>query len=219
MFENKNKEFWDKKLKKYSVEDWANKPSIFAEWAIQYFSKNGKILELGAGIGQDSIFFAKNGYEVVATDFSETGLESIKNKISNALQEKIFASRFDLTEKFPFEEKMFDIVYAHLSLHLFDKNTTEQIFLEIHRVLKAGGVFAILVNSVNDPEYNIEKEIESGLIDNNGFLKRFFSKESLKYFIGNFEIIVLDDKGETYKDNEKGVYNLIRFIGRKIIID
>jgi len=28
--------------------------------------------------------------------------------------------------------------------------------------------------------------------------------------------ILLDDKGETYKDNKKDVHNLIRFVGKKI---
>jgi len=31
----------------------------------------------------------------------------------------------------------------------------------------------------------------------------------------DFEIILLDNYGETYKDSAKGIHNLIRFVGRK----
>lgn len=52
----------------YEKQDWIKLPSIFAEQAITYFPESGKILELGLGHGQDSIYFAKEGYEVVSTD-------------------------------------------------------------------------------------------------------------------------------------------------------
>ncbi len=36
----------------YQAQDWVDKPSLFAETAVQYFPKTGRILELGAGHGQ-----------------------------------------------------------------------------------------------------------------------------------------------------------------------
>ena len=39
-----------------------------------------KLLELGAGQGRDSIFFASNGIQVAALDYSNAGIEIILNK-------------------------------------------------------------------------------------------------------------------------------------------
>lgn len=64
------KAYWDKKHDKYAAQSWIDKPSIFVKEVIKYFPKMGKILELAAGQGQDSRFFASKGYKVVSTDFS-----------------------------------------------------------------------------------------------------------------------------------------------------
>lgn len=45
---------WKELHSNYQEQNWIEKPSIFAETAIQYFPKSRKILELGAGHGQDS---------------------------------------------------------------------------------------------------------------------------------------------------------------------
>lgn len=64
------KEYWDKKHVGTFDGEWAIKPSIFAEYAIKFFPKEGKVLEIGTGKGVDAGFFHSLGYEVVATDFS-----------------------------------------------------------------------------------------------------------------------------------------------------
>jgi len=66
---------WKELHSNYQEQDWIEKPSLFAETAIHYFPKSGRILELGAGHGQDSIFFAKRGYDVVSTDIETSSLE------------------------------------------------------------------------------------------------------------------------------------------------
>jgi len=42
-----------------------------------------------------------------------------------------------------------------------------------------------------------------------------FDVDTLGQYVGAFETLIFDDTGETYKDNEKGVKNLIRFVGKK----
>lgn len=199
--------YWDKKIEGYSQEDWVNKPSIFAEQAIEYFPQSGKLLEIGSGQGQDANYFFQNGYDVLATDISEKGLEIIKSKYPN-----ISIDNLDASQKFPYQDSAFDVVYSHLSIHFFDNKVTQQLFDEIYRVLKPNGVIAVLVNSQKDSEYNTEEKLQDDLFNVNGLVKRFFSVESLDQFVNKFKKVVLDNKGETYKDENK---NLIRFIGVK----
>jgi 8-oxo-dGTP pyrophosphatase MutT (NUDIX family) len=193
---------WDKLHEHYEKQDWINKPNIFATEVIQYFPKKGKTLCLGDGQGQDSRYFSSLGYKVVATDISEKALES--NKL---------AVKADLTKPFPFRDEEFDVVYAHLSLHYFSTEVTEQIFKEIKRVLKIEGILAVFVNSVNDPEFNTGKRLEQEFFEIDGTPKRFFSIFSMDYFARDFTPILLDDHGKTYKDEAKGVHNLVRFVG------
>ena len=53
-----------------------------------------KIVELGAGLGRDTIFFAKNLIHVTTLDYSPTAIEMINKK---ALENKL--SRFITTKK------------------------------------------------------------------------------------------------------------------------
>lgn len=206
---------WADLHQNYKGKDWIDKPSIFAETATQYFPNGGSVLELGAGQGQDSRFFAKQGYEVLSTDLENTALELSKIKAidkNNLIQ----FQKLDLRNELSFDSNSFDVVYAHLSLHYYDYETTLRLFGEIQRVLKPGGTFAFLVNSVNDPQYKNGEEIERDYFKIGDTSKRFFSIESTRDLTQYFDLFLLDDLGETYKDNAKGVYNLIRFVGKKV---
>lgn len=207
---------WSDLHKTYKQQNWIDKPSIFAEQAIQYFPKSGKVLELGAGQAQDGCFFASQGYEVTATDIEDTALELAKQRAIDK-EIRVDLKKVDLRDELPFESESFDAVYTHLSLHYFDKETTLRLFGEIQRVLKKGGVFAFLVNSVNDPEYGTGKELEPDYFQIGKIAKRYFSENTAREFGKWFDINLLDEFGETYKDSAKGVHNLVRFIGTKTL--
>ncbi len=208
-----SEEYWNKKHK----EGWANKAdlksSLFAEYAVKYFPKSGKILELGTGKGGDAKFFGSLGYEVVATDYSKEALEIAKGHISGV--ELIY---LDTSTGLPFPDGSFDVVYSHMALHYFDEKTTRRIFEDIQRVLKPNGIFATITNTTDDPEAkdSVFTELEPDFYRNNemGIVKRYFSVSSMKEFTrGLFEPILLDNKGEAvYKTTLK---SLVRFIGKK----
>lgn len=199
----------------YRDQEWVDKPSIFAEEALPYFCKTGRVLDLGAGVGQDSLYFTGKGYEVVSTDIDTTSLESSIAALSEEFKKNIRIQKIDLRENIPFENNAFDIVYAHLSLHYFDHEITIKIVNEIKRILKPGGVFAYLANSTSDPEYGTGNLLENDFFHIGKVSKRYFSIEYARQIAQDFQINLLDDRGETYKDRAIGVHHLIRFIGTK----
>lgn len=206
---------WKELHSNYQEKNWIEKPSIFAETSIQYFPKSGKILELGAGHGQDSFFFARQGYDVLSSDIEISSLNLNFNKQSEAIQDRVEILQLDLKNPLPFEDQTFDVVYAHLSLHYFDTETTWFIINEIRRILKPEGIFAFLANSISDPEYSTGNLLEEDFFLIDKVTKRYFSISSTREFTQDFQISLLDNFGKTYKDEAKGVSNLIRFIGNK----
>lgn len=208
------RKYWVGGHKKYLTTSWIDKPTIFATQVIKYFPRKGKLLDLGAGQGQDSRFFAKKGFRVLCTDFSDFALEIAKEKAEKE-KLKINFLELDISQKLPFEDNVFDIVYSHLALHYWDKEKTKIIFNEILRVLKKGGVFAAIFNSIYDPEIVQLRKIGQNLYfdDKIKMARSYFSVPYMNDLIDdNFSIKMIDEKGRTYKDiNEK----LFRFIGLK----
>jgi len=205
------KKYWEEKHLRYSKQDWIGKPTLFAQFAFKYFPSQGSVLDLGCGHGQDSRFFAENGYEVVGTEFSEKALEFAVSKSDPKL--KISYIIHDLKDDFPLKDSSFDVVYSHLSVQFFDNKITEKIFNEIQRVLKKDGLLVLLVNSLDDPEVKNSKFLYDDLYEApDGLIKRFYNEKSLEKFTEDkFKTILLDSKGETYKD----ISTLIRYIGTK----
>jgi len=205
-------DYWQAKHPEYSKKDWIHKPTIFATHAVKYFPPSGRILELGAGQGQDSLYFAKAGYEVVATDFSEFALGQLQNKISPDMSDRLSVQHLDLSQPLTFPRESFDIVYSHLALHYFDQKRTQDLFKEIYAVLKPGGIFATLTNTVEDPEIDRALRIEDEFYETGEITKRYFSTASMAKFTSKYKTLLLDNHGETHKDQIK---TLIRFVGRK----
>lgn len=216
---NTDRPLWDTAHKdRYAKAEWAHRPSIFVQTAITYFTPQGKILELGAGQGHDSIFLAQNGFDVLATDYSDSALEAIAHNTPTDLTGKLSKRFLDLSQPFPLDDSVYQAVYAHLSLHYFDSATTQAIFDEIYRILASKGIVATVLNTIDDPEYKDESAtpLEQDFLKfSNGSQKRYFSPDTLAPFVSRFKTLLLDSKGESYKDTEAGVTSLIRFIGQK----
>jgi SAM-dependent methyltransferase len=206
------KQFWNEKHGKYAQQDWITKPTIFATQVISYFPKSGKILELGCGQGQDTLYFLQHGFEVVACDFSQTALDFAKLRIPEEYRNKVEFKQLDMSTQLPFLTESIDVVYSHLALHYFDSHRTQALFNEIHTVLKPGGIFATLTNTIEDPEVGTAKKVDEEFFESGGINKRFFSVDSMGKYASKFELLILDAHGETHKDEIK---TLIRLVGKK----
>lgn len=209
------KGFWDSWWKRVDEEeDWEDRPSLFAQFALSYFPASGSVLELGAGLGKDSRYFASYGYKVTCSDFSD---EALRISQMEAINQKLVIDHVNLDLKYPFqfEDQTFDIVYSHAVLHYFSHKITDQILAEIYRVLKDGGVFATLLKSKEDPEIERSLKLEENFYRTpNGLVERFFNIEELEVEIHNLFKPVVMDSSEQMHEIENATF--IRFIGTKI---
>jgi SAM-dependent methyltransferase len=207
---------WERRYLNYKS-GAGKKPSLFSSEVIGYFPQQGKMLELGAGYGQDSRFFAERGYDVISTDFADSALRLSAAVTPQALRTRVTVVKLDMCSTLPFSDACFDVVYAHLSLHYFNRSTTLAIIGEVKRVLKESGVFAFLVNSTSDTGYGTGLRIEKDFFrideDIGTVFKRYFSVDTAKQFVTGFKTILLDDSGEDHHKSAEGIHNLIRFVG------
>jgi len=100
--------------------------------------KNKKILELGCGGGQCSIWLAKNGGNCVGLDISKAQLNYAKvlQKKNNVKFPLIEGNAEDLSY---FQEKSFDIIFSVFGAIGFIN--INKCFKEINRILRDGGIF------------------------------------------------------------------------------
>lgn len=189
--------YWNKLHKEYFNKDKEVLEKEYLDKFKNLINKvNSKILDLGAGNGNDSLYLRNLNKEVIALDYSDVALSNIKE-----LDNSITTINHDLSHfPYPFKDNEFDLIIADLSLHYFNNETTFKIMNEIKRILKSNGVLLARVNSTNDINYGAKKgiKIEENYYFVDGYNKRFFNYEdAYKYFsiIGEVSI----NEGKMYR--------------------
>ena len=186
---------WEKNFSN-KPEMFGLEPSISAKKALNFFKekKINNIIELGAGLGRDSIFFAKNNIKIQALDYSSSGIEIINHKIKrDNLSNYISTKLFDVREKLPFKDNSIDACYSHMlycmALTIAD---LQKLNNEIHRILKPNGLNIYTVRHTNDGDYKNGKHIGEDLYENDGFIVHYFSEEKVNSLLNGFKNIVLE---------------------------
>ena len=171
-------------------------PSFAAEKALNVFKKKNisSIVELGAGLGRDTIFFAKNNIKVEALDYSETAVKSIKKKIKELnLTKFVSAKVFDVRKKLPFKNNSIQGIFSHMLYCMALKNLEVQnLNNEILRVLVKGGVNIYTVRNFEDGDYKNGVHIGDETYQNDGFIINFFSKKKIEKLLVGFNNIKID---------------------------
>ena len=190
-------EVWNKV---YSSDNsfFGEEPSNFALLCFNHMTGRNvkRVLELGAGHGRDTIFFASNGIEVIALDYSEKGIE-ILNKLATAKQLPISAKVFDVRKPLPFADSSFDAVYSHMVFNMrFTKEELQSIFSEIKRVLRPNGFNFFSVRNVYDKLYGKGEKVDEGIYDLNGFQVRFYTEREIVELANGFEILWIKKEHE-----------------------
>ena len=171
-------------------------PSLSAKRALKLLQeKNIKsVIELGAGLGRDTIFFGKNLIHTIALDYSPSGIKVIDQKIKKANLSKYISSKlFDVREKLPFEDNSIDACYSHM-LYCMALTTDDLVKLnnEIKRILKPGGINIYTVRHTNDGDFQNGNHIGEDLYENDGFIVHYFSEEKVNSLLNGFKNISLE---------------------------
>ncbi|WP_245599949.1 class I SAM-dependent methyltransferase [Paenibacillus harenae] len=135
---------------KNGIEPWKEAER---EAFLNLLKREGKLslLEIGAGTGRDSLFFAQNGLQVVATDFSEEMVGRCRDKGLDAQSMDFYALEF--------ANSTFDAVFALNCLLHVPKADLTVVLEGIRRVLKPGGLFFCGLYGGRDSEGIWEQDV------------------------------------------------------------
>ncbi len=165
-------------------------PSRSAQKALEIFNKNNisYIVELGAGLGRDTIFFAKNSIKVHALDYSPSAIKIIKQKTKeNNLEGLITTEIFDIRKKLPFDDQKFQGCYSHMLYCMALTNLDlKKLNDEICRILKNKGINIYTVRNTTDADYKKGNHKGEDLYELDGFIIHFFSNTKIKSLLNGF---------------------------------
>ncbi len=193
---NQQSQHWERNFSS-KPEMFGLEPSLPAKKSLELFkeSKISKIVELGAGLGRDTIFFAKNSIHVTAVDYSSSGLKVINDKAQKqSLSNLISTKLFDVRKKLPFEDNSIEACFSHM-LYCMALTTEELKYLnnEICRVLKPNGINIYTVRHTKDGDYKNGIHRGEDLYENDGFIVHFFSKDKINSLLEGYQNIKIED--------------------------
>jgi ubiquinone/menaquinone biosynthesis C-methylase UbiE len=99
---------------------------------------DSKVLDLCCGSGQVTKILVQNFRSVVGLDASPLSLKRSRQNVPEAEYVQAFA------EEMPLPDNQFDLVHTSMALHEMQPDQLKQILAEVHRILKPGGIFALI---------------------------------------------------------------------------
>lgn len=198
---------WDKSAKAYV------KSQEYSE-----FAKNNKmvvhsrfpklhgeyVLDLGCGYGCYTEYFHNIGAKIIGVDGSTEMINIAKEKYPNCDYKII-----DITKRLPFDSDTFDIVFCNQVL--MDIENISQIFSEVKRLLKRGGIFyfSIVHPAFYDGEWQIDKngykyaKVMKAYIDEYSFIQTFWGETEHFHRPLSYYLNIASDNGFILKHVEE----------------
>ncbi|MGC2322094.1 MAG: methyltransferase domain-containing protein [Terriglobales bacterium] len=131
--------FDEVEARKYLVEPHIPRFAEFERW------RGKKVLEIGCGIGTDTVSFARHGAEVTAVDLSSQSLEIARQRVGvYGLEDRVrffHGSAEELTAFVP--KQMYDLIYSFGVIH--HTPHPERVLAEARQYAAAGSTLKIMV--------------------------------------------------------------------------
>ena len=134
----------------------------------EYLKPGARILDIGAGAGEYSLYFARKGYEVSAVELSGSNIEAFRRKLTPG--DRIDLVQGNAVDLSRYEDHSFDGVLLFGPLyHLHSEDDRKKCIAEVRRVCKPEGklFFAFIANDLvfltelmNRPDYFVNGDYD-----------------------------------------------------------
>lgn len=175
----------------HKLPDWLKKPIPFIVDSLPLFKERGArlFLDLGCGMGRNSIYLGKEGFDVVGVDVSRSALKKAKawSKIEGI--PNVTVLRASMTQ-LPFIMQTFHAVVSVSVIHHALKKDIQKTTREIHNVLKDNGLFIANLLSTKDYRYGSGEKLENETFK---ILEKFEEKQfqEVHHFFSKKEVLTL----------------------------
>ena len=207
----KNKRYWTKYYKKHRE---MTTPSPFAEYCYNNFfvnTKDSSLLELGCGNGRDSIFFAKNGINVLGLDIVD---EEVRYLNKRKLYSNLLFKCADFSE---YQKKEnYDFVYSRFTIHTISEDQEQSTLENSYKNLKNGGLLFIEARSVKDDMFAKSHKISETEGETDHY-RRFLIYDKFLENVNSagFEIVESVEAQGLAKHNDEDPF-IVRVIAKKV---
>lgn len=123
---------------------WGTEPNSACYQVLQLFppTRRVKLLDVGCGEGKDAVFFARNGYDVMAFDVSSAGVEKTRRLAERAgVHVEVFKADI---QDYRLDTQV-DIIFSSGVLHYIKPEFRRDIFENYKKFTQPGGLHALNV--------------------------------------------------------------------------
>lgn len=167
-----------------------------------------KILDLGCGAGAHTIFLAREGFQVYATDISEEGLKVTKKRLKDNKLKAILKNA--TMESQPFPDNFFDGIISFGVFYYNHQKEYRKAVSEIYRVLKKRGKALVFTRTTGDYRFGKGKKIEKNTFilnikDTNekGMVMHFLDRKEIDTIFNKFSEITIEKTETTFSNLKK----------------
>ena len=213
---------WEKEYRKPQLVTKKAEPQADVKEYLRFLRKKEKleltglhILDLGAGTGRNANYLAELGNAVSGIEISPTAVQIAKERASE-LKVSVDYHLQSMGEKFPFTDKIFDVVLDITSSNSLNEKEREVYLKETSRVLKEGGNLFVRAlckdgdqNAKNLLKISPGPEYDTYINKDMDLVERVFSEKDFRAtYEPYFDIVSLEKKtnyarfkGQSYKRN------------------
>jgi ubiquinone/menaquinone biosynthesis C-methylase UbiE len=181
---------YDKIAKFYDYE-YKNTSALIDNF-LKLVKKNGKILDVGCGVGKDTNYIHSKGFDVIGIDLSEGMIEIAKNNFPN-IDFRIMDLR-----KIDFPDNYFDALFVAFSLVHIPKSEIENILKNFYRMLKKEGMIYFAIQEGKSKEGMVKSPYEN----KDKIFLNVFSEKEFNFFIKKMGFSLIKDFKRKPKENE-----------------
>lgn len=158
------------------------------------------VLDLGSGVGKNSIYLAEKGNTAVGIEFSKTAIDMAKERAHEAGVTVDFRIG-NIGQAYPFDDASFDLILDIMSSNSLHEKERGIYLAESYRVLKPGG-HMIVRGLCKDGDKNAQtllkknpgRERDTYVMPELDLTERVFSREDFLATYAAFTVLELEKK-------------------------
>jgi SAM-dependent methyltransferase len=149
------------------------------------------VLELGAGQGRDTLYLARQGFNVHALDYAAEGLEAIEAHAGAAgLGDRVSVELHDVRRRLPIGDAGVDASYSHMLLCMaLTTPELESLVADLRRVVRPGGLVVYTARTTGDAHYGAGVAHGDDMYEHAGFVVHFFDRALVDRLAEGFELV------------------------------